>query len=466
MSVLRNVMVGLVITQALVPRVMLCAMEEPEARGQLVQEVHRELTKWAYAEEMVKSLCTTYRPVYERQGIGSTYFGSCLSDLSSYIAAQDQDVKDLMDRWALSYIETLEQRQQAVIPEGGELNLMTSDGDVNACASDGRTALMVACQEQNVQGVRILLQAKAHVNTEDRDGATALFIAATMGNQELVDHLLERGANPFVVTKLQKRTMLIPAVMSEHVGVVRSLLDAHIDPDRPDCAGLTALDYATHPEIRAMLEQASQAAFVEVQGDEEQSVDQVSCDEFTWHEAGAMVQKMWQAYTDGCLIEGLGVADYLENLLMRVTRKRAAVQKRAGASTVVCESTSFMRAIAESDISWIQNKMAADEWCIHLKDDGGQMPLFHAVQEGRTNVARLFLDARANPNIVRAADGATPLMIACSNGSAPMVSLLLEHGASVTARDTDAHGVLDYVSRPEIRVMLENAMQEKGGAEL
>jgi len=75
--------------------------------------------------------------------------------------------------------------------------LLASKAGVNLCDRLGRTALMFAATGDNIDAVKLLLDAGAHVNVADgHEGWTALMFAAAEGQEEIVADLLKHGATP------------------------------------------------------------------------------------------------------------------------------------------------------------------------------------------------------------------------------------------------------------------------------
>lgn len=70
--------------------------------------------------------------------------------------------------------------------------LIKSGIDINIKDSDGRTALMLACDSNYLMVVITLIDSGANVNEKDRLGSTALYFANT---QKIIDKLLESGAD-------------------------------------------------------------------------------------------------------------------------------------------------------------------------------------------------------------------------------------------------------------------------------
>jgi len=72
--------------------------------------------------------------------------------------------------------------------------LIEAGANVNACASDGWTALMGAANAGNSEAVKMLLLAQADVNVGQDSGDTALFLAKSLGHVEIVELLKDAGA--------------------------------------------------------------------------------------------------------------------------------------------------------------------------------------------------------------------------------------------------------------------------------
>src|SRR6185436_4943274 len=75
---------------------------------------------------------------------------------------------------------------------------------------------------------------------------------------------------------------------------------------------------------------------------------------------------------------------------------------------------------------------------VNVPQADGTTALHWAAQWDDLDVARQLTRAGANAKAV-AREGATPMLLACVNGSAPMIALLLEAGVDVNA-PVLAHG--------------------------
>jgi ankyrin repeat protein len=133
-------------------------------------------------------------------------------------------------------------------------------GDVNA------DSLFFAAGSGDLAEVkRLVIGCGVDPNIQDKDGETPLHLAAWDGHLDVVELLLEHGANPniqenkygktplhyAVSRRLENkfgRTLLHFTVSRRHVDVARVLLDHGADPTISDNKGRTPLDYGSDCE--------------------------------------------------------------------------------------------------------------------------------------------------------------------------------------------------------------------------
>jgi ankyrin repeat protein len=102
--------------------------------------------------------------------------------------------------------------QRAV--EHDDVGLLASRTDVKAVNRYGAAPTSVACARGNAQVVEVLLDAGADVNTALPEGETCLMSAANTGSLRTVKALLVRGANVNAAEAWKGQTALMCAARS------------------------------------------------------------------------------------------------------------------------------------------------------------------------------------------------------------------------------------------------------------
>jgi ankyrin repeat protein len=111
----------------------------------------------------------------------------------------------------------------------------------------GGRALQLAAQEQHVDIVRTLMEAKAPLGFSAWENEPPLHAAAARGQWLVVEALLETGLDPEQVDR-SGQTALMKAASAGHEKALFSLLRLGATPDLADRAGWTALMHAAaHP---------------------------------------------------------------------------------------------------------------------------------------------------------------------------------------------------------------------------
>jgi ankyrin repeat protein len=117
-------------------------------------------------------------------------------------------------------------------------------GIVDSKDGDGNTGLIVAISRSDEQFTGWLLNQGADPNLAGKGGDTPLVAAAKVGFSQAAVWLLGLGAKVDNANRMGE-TPLIIAVQQRNLPMVRQLLDAGANPDRPDsAAGYSERDYA------------------------------------------------------------------------------------------------------------------------------------------------------------------------------------------------------------------------------
>jgi len=233
---------------------------------------------------------------------------------------------------------------------------------------DGRTPLLIACENGDIRAARNLLNNGADVNRANKKGETPLYVACERGHVDAVRLLLEKGAD---VERAKESgfpspgaTPLYAASFNGQINAVRLLLDNGAEVDRATKNGATPLWIACH----------------------------------------------------------LGHVDVARLLL----EKGAAVDRAYDGETplyIACQN-----GLAHGRIHVVLHLLnhGAD---VNRANRNGQTPLWIATRNLQIDKVRLLLDKGADVDRANRY-GETPLLIAREMGYASMARLLLEHGAA------------------------------------
>ena len=156
---------------------------------------------------------------------------------------------------------------------GPEFLAAAHDGDVetiqNALArgtavdwrdEDGQTALMLGAFNGHLEIVKCLLDAGASVDARNSIGRTALMFAVTLDRPDTIALLLGAGADVDAFDAGEKWTPLMFAAAEGHRDVVQQLLDHGAEPGVIDEDGDDASAFASrrgHHEVANLLREAS-----------------------------------------------------------------------------------------------------------------------------------------------------------------------------------------------------------------
>jgi ankyrin repeat protein len=266
--------------------------------------------------------------------------------------------------------------------------------------ADARVA--EAAMHEDAAAVRTLLRQKADVNAALPDGTTALHWSVQADDLETVGLLIDAGAN----VKVKDRygfTPLYFAAANGNAAVIRKLLDAGADPNAADAMGETALMTATRSgnvdSLKALLQHG---ATVNTQD----SVNQQTA-------------LMWAVRSNAPAAVQLLIEYGAEiNARTRIGKAPAARPPGAGGGS---HGVGIVRS------GWPERGFQPET-------PGAMTPLLYAARDGRTDIARMLVAAKAD---VQQADvnGITPLLMAITNNHLDTAKFLIEKGADVNAAD-------------------------------
>ena len=333
------------------------------------------------------------------------------------------------------------------------LSLLAKGADPNTPGPDGTTAIMWAASNDDIELVRALIKAGANVKLKNQFGTSAIAEAAIIGSAPIIDALLKAGADPNT-KNLEGETPLMAVARSGKVEAAKLLLEARADVNaKEDFGGQSALMWAAAQSQAEMVKLlASKGADLNARGIVRQWERKVITEPRPKDMNRGGFTPLLYAAREGCvecarhLVEA-GADPNLEDperitpltmALMNLHFEVAAYLIKAGAD--VDKWDLFGRSPLY---------MAADVSTLPVKGNGAMAVLPSEDSITALDVARMLLEAGANPNLqlkrrppyrdvpqdrggdTILAQGATPLLRAARAGDAPFVELLLKHKALV-----------------------------------
>lgn len=326
--------------------------------------------------------------------------------------------------------------------------------DVNSKGPDGKTALSKASGKGHVEIVEFLLSKgaiaqvvdftnaaytnkplvlKAYVksgfdiNSKGPGGQTALQRAASQGHVEVVDFLLENGANPLIADG-QKISPLIAAVMSYPSyknlealqAILKMLIAKGADINAVNAGGQTALMLAIATELFPVAEiLLNEGATIWPKNIYHQAASDL-IDEQTMRR---LEQKLAAAQTD----EERESVKHEIDIMVRIKGNETKVKQ-------------FLTAASANDQTKIE-QLLQQGILITSNDAQGDTALHYAAMQGHKDMVAFLLEKGAD---IEQKDllGMTPLHVAARSGQFKMVEFLLQRGANPSTLDKQNYNPL------------------------
>ena len=333
------------------------------------------------------------------------------------------------------------------------MQLLAKGANPNTPGPDGTTALMWAASNDDLELVRALIKAGANVTLKNQFGTSALTEAAIIGSAPVIEALLKAGADPNTKNP-EGETPLMAVARAGKVDAASRLLEAGADVNaKEEWGGQTALMWAaaqSQPEMVKFL--SSKGADLNARGVIRQWERKVITEPRPKDMNKGGFTPLLYAAREGCVecarhLVAAGADRDLEDperitplnmALLNLHFEFAAFMIKAGAD--VDKWDLFGRSPLY---------MAADVSSLPTKGNGAMAVIPSVDSVTALDVAKMLLDAGANPNLqlkrrppyrdvpqdrggdTILAQGATPLLRAARAGDAPLVDLLLKHKALV-----------------------------------
>ncbi|PKS09158.1 hypothetical protein jhhlp_003772 [Lomentospora prolificans] len=327
--------------------------------------------------------------------------------------------------------------------------LLESNPDLNHKDEQGRTALMLAVENKNLQLTKKLLNLKAKVDLQDCDRRTALMIAARSANTDLIKELLARHPN-LDLRDRQGRTALYHATEEGSRLAVKCLLDRGADPNIPDSRGRTALHIAAEDLVSGQESSNCLYSVLQQLGAQAGLMDK----EGQTRRYSAVFDNHGERRPLRCQpIVGIDIdiGDAKYRFVPRIVAENLVLGSRRGSSNYLGDVLLQHGAQAglkdkegQTPLHWavLNNRREFTERLLQhrpyvnldIEDAEGCTPLLRAAEKGYSSLVELLLESRFRPN-VKDKSGRAPLLLAAERGDLKSVTALLEKGADPNIAD-------------------------------
>jgi ankyrin repeat protein len=333
-------------------------------------------------------------------------------------------------------------------------------------ADQTRPDLASAIRSGDLRQLRMLLDAGAKPDKRDSLGATALHDAVWAGRADMVELLLERGANANAPHAEGGSTPLDYAVLRDDLTVANLLLKFGADANAEYPSGVTPLQLAAPrgniPMMQLLVGAGAKVRHRDKAGsaamDEAAARGAIRAVEFLAAN-GAEIDAPNPYTGETPLNEAASrgdaeVAAFLlkhranpgrRDLSGSTPLENAARFRRAAAVRVLLEmdggatgreSALLDDAVLRGDMETVR-MLASGGADVNARGNSGAGPLDDAALKGNAAIARILLEHGANVE-ARNAYGATPLHDAALSGQVEVAKLLLDWGADVNARESES----------------------------
>ncbi|KAL3667744.1 hypothetical protein V7S43_007297 [Phytophthora oleae] len=333
--------------------------------------------------------------------------------------------------------------------------LLAFDCNADLGNANGQTPLMLGVKLVLVDMTKLLLQASPKsVRAIDKEGDSMLSIAAYNGQLEIVRLLLDFD---IALSSGGASTPLMLAASNGHMEILKLLLDKGADVGERTWNGHTALTFAAESgQVEAVQALLKRKAQVNSHGSDPAPL---ACAVQRGH--AEVVKLLLKHNADVNANDTDGDPALHEAVYSESTEcARVLIHSKSSVSIALDKQNNSqwtpLMAAAQRDLVEIVALLLQNKASTHTRTRDGRSALHIAAEEGKVDVVCLLLQHGAQVNAITKANW-TPLMLAAYRGHRETVKILVECGSSLTWKnkeDQNAATVAMLNSRTDILDLL------------
>ncbi len=299
------------------------------------------------------------------------------------------------------------------------VHMLVEEGAILEC--NGFTAMHVAAQNGDMDLVKYFLSLGCDVDGEC--DATPLLLAAEYGHKEIVDLLIEKGANVNTVC-VDNHSALYYAAQNGHIEIVKTLIDKGADvnllsKDEVSTAILAALYKGQTEVVKLLLEVGA-----DIHLSHKLSYDPLFAAIRSCKPEMVELVLNYEPDLDVEYFNGMTCLD------CAINSKNADILKLIIEAKGIDRDSELWKAIDDGRSDKVKAYIAAGADVNSFNKIAEKTPLMLAVEQGGTNCIKELLEAGADVNFMREKDGATALTVAIKR-EAFVLEELLKAGAEI-----------------------------------
>jgi ankyrin repeat domain-containing protein 17 len=295
--------------------------------------------------------------------------------------------------------------------------------------------LSLACRQGKQDIVELLLESGANVNHRNKAGNTPLLEACSQGHVTIAQMLLDHSANIDAPTEPTSDSALTWACTLGNDSIVELLLKRGANVEHRTKDGCTALMFAAlagHVKVTGLLLENGAKINVESDSNKDSPLT-FACwkghrkvVQFLLEHEANLEHRTKEGFTP-LMFAALGGHTDVANLLLD---RGAAVNVPSGSNNDIPLTSACWK--GHYKVVCLLLKYHSD---IEHRTKDGCTPLMLAAREGHYNVAKLLLDSGAEVNVPSGSENNIPLTLACWKGHKDVVELLLERRSKIEHRN-------------------------------